>query len=97
MSGFTTPVLERLRQIENLIKAMETEDIELELFPRLTEPPVCNGGALVGVASCCAVSFKRKDIIYKNILSLLRTEQYKLKQELKDSLDIGENTHWEED
>lgn len=96
MDKYTTDVLDRLKYVENLIKDMKSGKIDLELFPRLKEPPV-ERGVIVGVASCCPLQLASSDTAYMNILSILKTEQYRLKKELKDSLDIGENTHWEQD
>ena len=87
MDKYTTDILNRLKYVENLIKDMQSGEIDLELFPRLKEPPV-ERGVIVGVASCCPLQLASSDTAYMNILSILKTEQFRLKQQLKESLDL---------
>ncbi len=87
---FITSILEDLKRIEKTLQELERDDVELELWTRreVEHEPNQMHPIVGGVSVAEPLFIKSDSIIYKNIVSLLKAEAVKLKEQLKDELGI---------
>lgn len=86
MTEYTTEIIDKLRACENMLKAFETDDKEVYMEVRSRDTMCLNIGFPIDKDTSFA----------KGFISLLKSEAFRLKRELKQNLKIADVIHYEE-
>ena len=88
---FITNIIEDLKLVEKTLQELERDDAKLELWARRKNECKPNEvGCVAAFSVALPLLYSPESIVYKNIVSLLKAEARKLKQQLKHELDIDE-------
>ena len=88
MTEYTTEIIDDLRGCERALKAFETDDEEVVIDYR------ARIGAYAGIGFPLVI--KKNTSFAKGFISLLKSEVFRLKRELKQNLKIADVLHYEE-
>lgn len=87
MTEYTTEIIDDLRGCERALKAFESDDEDVVIDLRANQGYIAINTPLV---------VEKDSQLAKGLISLLKTEAYRLKRELKQNLNIADVIHYEE-
>lgn len=87
MTKYTTEIIDDLRGCERALKAFESDDEDVVIDLRANQGYIAINTPLV---------VEKDSQLAKGLISLLKTEAYRLKRKLKQNLNIADVIHYEE-
>jgi hypothetical protein len=87
MTIYTTKIIDELRGCERALEAFEKDDEKVVIDIRAKEGYI---------ATMCPFIMEKDTPLAKGLISLLKTEAWRLKRELQQNLDIADVIHYEE-